>query len=75
MFCVCETLTCPKNASSAVRFRLEPIPSLPFIRAWLSLRGEGRSEPASMYTPSAYEAGVLRVRRLSGEEERKTSKM
>ena len=42
-------LTCPKNASIAVLFLVEPMPSSsPLMNAWLSLRGLGRSDPAIM---------------------------
>ena len=45
----CLDLTCPKNASIAVLFLVEPMPSSsPLMNAWLSLRGLGRSGPAIM---------------------------
>jgi hypothetical protein len=43
-----STLTCPKNASIAVLFLTDPNPSSPFMNAWLSFLGLGRSGPAIM---------------------------
>lgn len=51
----------PKKASSAVLFLAEPKPSSPFMKRVLSLRGLGRSWPASIYTPSEYAGGLFLV--------------
>lgn len=66
-----KSLLLPKNARSAVLLASEGSPSCPLMKSLESALAPGRSVPAIMYTPSAYDAGDLRVSRLAENKGKK----